>query len=86
LKGRAKRKRRNQGILYVGVDVHEKESQLVVLEKEGSLLMEKRIPTKKELGHETKITGGHGCCRICLILCCKLHPSAEEVPQNSLLV
>lgn len=25
-------------ILYVGIDVHEKESQLAVLEKEGSLL------------------------------------------------
>jgi len=39
----------NHGILYVGVDVHEKESQLAVLEKEGSLVMEERIPTK-ELG------------------------------------
>ncbi len=35
----------NHGILYVGVDVHEKESQLAVLEKEGSLLLEERIPT-----------------------------------------
>jgi len=33
-------------ILYVGIDVHEKESQLAVLEKEGSLVMEERMPTK----------------------------------------
>ncbi|MDG6940053.1 MAG: hypothetical protein JRN39_06605 [Nitrososphaerota archaeon] len=33
-------------MLYVGVDVHEKESQLGVPEKEGSLLLEERIPTK----------------------------------------
>jgi transposase len=46
MKGRAKRKAMNHGILYVGVDVHEKESQLAVLEKEGSLVMEERIPTK----------------------------------------
>src|SRR5438128_2240378 len=38
----------NDGPLYVGVDVHEKESQLAVLEKEeeGSVLVEERIPTK----------------------------------------
>jgi transposase len=36
----------NSGPLYVGVDVHEKESQLAVLEKEGSVLVEERIPTK----------------------------------------
>ena len=36
----------NHGVLYVGVDVHERESQLAVLEKEGSLLLEERIPTK----------------------------------------
>ena len=33
----------NHGILYVGVDVHEKESQLAVLEKEGPLLLEMGI-------------------------------------------
>jgi transposase len=37
----------NHAILYVGVDVHEKESQLAVLEKGGSLVMEERIPTKE---------------------------------------
>jgi len=36
----------NNGVLYVGVDVHEKESQLAVLEKEGALISEERIPTK----------------------------------------
>ena len=39
----------NDDTLYVGVDVHEKESQLAVFEKEGTLLMEERLPTK-ELG------------------------------------
>jgi hypothetical protein len=29
----------------VGVDLHERESQLVVFSQEGSLLIEKRIPT-----------------------------------------
>ena len=42
----AKRRIMNHGVLYVGVDVHEKESRLAVLEKEGSLLREERIPTK----------------------------------------
>jgi hypothetical protein len=47
---RAKRRAMsNDGTLYVGVDVHEKESQLAVFEKEGSLLMEERLPTR-ELG------------------------------------
>src|SRR3989442_931996 len=31
--------------VYVGVDVHERESQLAIFELSGSLLMEKRIPT-----------------------------------------
>ena len=31
--------------LYVAVDLHERESQLAVFSQEGSLLMEKRIPT-----------------------------------------
>jgi hypothetical protein len=37
----------NNGTLYVGVDVHEKESQLAVFEKGGSLLMEESLPTKE---------------------------------------
>jgi len=31
--------------LYVGVDVHERESQLAIFEESGSLVDEKRIPT-----------------------------------------
>ena len=46
MKRRAKGKRMSNRILYVGIDVHEKESQLAVLEKEGSLVMEERMPTK----------------------------------------
>ena len=34
------------GISYVGVDVHERESQIVILEPEGTLLYETRIETK----------------------------------------
>jgi transposase len=49
MKRRAKGKPMSNRVLYIGIDVHEKESQLAVLEKEGSLLMEERIPTK-ELG------------------------------------
>ena len=49
MKRRAKGKRMSNRVLYVGIDVHEKESQLAVLEKEGALIMEERIPTK-ELG------------------------------------
>ena len=30
--------------LYVGVDVHEKESQLAIFEQEGALVEEKRLP------------------------------------------
>jgi transposase len=36
----------NNGLLYIGVDVHEKESQLAVLKEEGSVVLEERIPTK----------------------------------------
>lgn len=44
---RAKRRiMNNDGLLYVGVDVHERESQLAVLKEEGSLVLEERIPTK----------------------------------------
>ena len=41
-----KRMDMSNDILYVGIDVHEKESQLAVLEKEGSLFAEVRILTK----------------------------------------
>nr|WP_276978067.1 hypothetical protein [Ferrimicrobium acidiphilum] len=33
------------GILYVGVDLHEEESQLAVFEQDGSLVEERRVPT-----------------------------------------
>jgi len=49
MKRRAKGKPMSNRVLYVGIDVHEKESQLAVLEKEGALLLEERMPTK-ELG------------------------------------
>jgi transposase len=32
--------------LYIGVDVHEKESQVAVYEEGGELLQEKRLPTR----------------------------------------
>jgi transposase len=32
-------------VLYVGVDLHEKESQVAVLEQDGSLVEERRLPT-----------------------------------------
>ena len=32
-------------VLYVGADVHERESQLAVFDPSGSLLQEKRLPT-----------------------------------------
>ena len=37
----------NSPALYVGVDVHEKESQIAVDEQEGELLQERRLPTKR---------------------------------------
>src|SRR2546425_12798262 len=36
----------NQKVLYLSVDVHDKESQMAGMEKESSLLLEERIPTK----------------------------------------
>lgn len=56
----------NHGILSVGIDVHEKESQLAVLEKEGSLVLEERMPTK-ELGEFLSSLPGEKACsnRIC---------------------
>ena len=45
MRGVTKRRGMNHDIIYVGVDVHEKESQLAALEKEGSILLEDRIPT-----------------------------------------
>jgi hypothetical protein len=39
----------NNAELYIGVDLHERESQLAVFERGGTILEEKRLPTK-ELG------------------------------------
>jgi predicted NBD/HSP70 family sugar kinase len=33
-------------VLYIGADVHERETQLAIFEPGGTLLQEKRIPTK----------------------------------------
>jgi Transposase len=37
----------NESATYVGIDVHERESQLAIFDPSGSLLMEKRIPTSE---------------------------------------
>jgi transposase len=37
----------HNSIIYVGIDVHERESQVAVLEKNGKLLLEDRVPTSK---------------------------------------
>ena len=33
-------------VLYIGADVHERETQLAIFEPGGTLLEEKRVPTK----------------------------------------
>jgi predicted NBD/HSP70 family sugar kinase len=33
-------------VLYIGADVHERETQLAIFDPGGTLLQEKRIPTK----------------------------------------
>ena len=33
-------------VVYIGADVHERETQLAIFEPSGTLLQEKRIPTK----------------------------------------
>ncbi len=43
----------NCGMLYVSVDVHEKESPVAVLEEKGALLLEQKMPTRDAaIGHE----------------------------------
>ncbi len=44
-------------VLYVGVDVHERESQLAVYDSSGRLLMEKRIPTSDLAGFISSLSG-----------------------------
>lgn len=36
----------SQNVVYVGADVHERETQLAVFEPGGTLLQEERVPTK----------------------------------------
>ena len=42
---RRAKSRRMSSVLYVGVDLHEKESQLAVFEQDGALVEERRVPT-----------------------------------------
>jgi transposase len=44
--------------LYIGVDVHEKESQVAVYGKEGELLQEKRLPTRRLPSFVSSLQGG----------------------------
>jgi transposase len=44
---RVKAESMNPTALYIGVDVHEKESQVAVYEKGGELLQERKLPTKR---------------------------------------
>ena len=43
--------------VYVGVDVHEGESQIAVLNKDGELLEEKRLPTCSLTNYLSSING-----------------------------
>ena len=43
--------------VYVGVDVHERESQVAVLNKDGELLEEKRLPTGSLTKYVSSING-----------------------------
>ncbi|MDA4117814.1 MAG: transposase [Thaumarchaeota archaeon] len=47
----------NGRILYVGIDLHERESQLAVLDQGGTLLDEKRLPTKELRAHLSSLPG-----------------------------
>ena len=43
--------------VYVGIDVHERESQIAVLNKDGELLEEKRVPTCSLTKYLSSING-----------------------------
>jgi len=43
--------------LYIGVDVHEKESQVAVYDPDGGLIKEKRLPTQKLPAYVTSLPG-----------------------------
>ncbi len=47
----------NHGVLYVGADVHEKESQLAIFERDGTLVGEKRLPTEELAGFLSSLPG-----------------------------
>jgi len=42
---------------YVGIDVHERESQIAMLNKDGELLEEKRVPTCSLTKYVSSING-----------------------------
>lgn len=48
----------NAGVPYIGVDVHEKESQVAVYAQDGELLQEKRLPTKRLPTFVSSLEGG----------------------------
>lgn len=47
----------DNGILYVGIDLHERKSQLAVFDQAGALLDEKRLPTKELRSHLSSLPG-----------------------------
>jgi len=57
MKKRANFKGMNDRILYVGIDLHERESQLAVFDQGGALLDEKRLPTKELRNHLSSLPG-----------------------------
>jgi transposase len=82
----ARRESMNSSILYVGVDVHEKESQLAVLEKEGSLLREERVQTKDLRKFLSSLPGEK---RVAIEAVGFIHPIYEElssIPDCSISV
>ncbi len=44
-------------VLYVGVDLHEKESQLAIFEQGGTLVGERRVPTEELAGFLSSLPG-----------------------------
>jgi hypothetical protein len=46
-------------VIYVGADVHQRETQLAIFEPEGNLLQENRIPTK-DLASFVHFSSGKG--------------------------
>ena len=67
----------NHDVLYVGVDVHEEESQLAVLEKEGLLVREERIQTKDLCRFISSLPGEK---HVALESVGFIHPLYEKLP------